>query len=76
MSLAYRFVIPGEDASLQNTPNVHFSEKEYHAPQKVAWSAEGVFYWGYAIDRAEKEKKIDPGDVIELFKLCLYEVST
>lgn len=74
LSVAYRFVKPGEDATLANVPNVHFSEKEYYAPQKVAWAEDGTFYWGHGIDRAEKTKAIKTDQVIELFKLCLYEV--
>ena len=54
LSLAYRIAKVDEEPSPNNVFDVHFSEKEYFAPQIAAWSADKdkTFYWGYGIDRA------------------------
>lgn len=42
-------------------------------PQKLAWDGNGKFIWGHDIESALKRKDIQSEDVIELFKLCLYD---
>lgn len=73
LSLAYRIATPGDDPLPGKLYDVHFSEREYFAPQLAAWSDDGTFYWGYGIDRALKKKLIRQEDVLELWKLLLYK---
>lgn len=47
LSLAYRLAKPGESPSATNVFDIHFSEREYFAPQAAAWAEDGTFYWGY-----------------------------
>lgn len=42
-------------------------------PQQAAWDLHGNFYWGHGIKRALRRGLIVQGDVIEFFKLCLYD---
>ena len=73
LSVAYRVAKPGEDPSPSNVRDVHFSQRDYFAPQQAAFDENGKFYWGYEVDKALKKKLIKPEDVIELWKLVLYK---
>lgn len=73
LSLAFRIAKPEEAPAPSNVMDVHFSKREYWAPQKAAFDKSGEFYWGYGVEEALKKKKIAAEDVIELWKLLLYK---
>ena len=47
LSVAYRLVKPDEFPSPANIHDIHFSERDYFAPQAAAWTKDGSFIWGY-----------------------------
>lgn len=71
-SMAFRLPKYGKDPTPADVQDVHFSERDYYAPQQVAWDQNDKFYWGYEVDEALKTKLIRPEDVIQLWKLLLY----
>lgn len=47
VSFAFRIAKVGDLPTPNNVYDVHFSERDYFAPQAVAWAKDGKFFWGY-----------------------------
>ncbi|KAK4901791.1 hypothetical protein LTR27_001563 [Elasticomyces elasticus] len=62
---------PGQILTTMDLHNVHFHNKPGNVPQQVAWDAKDNFYWGFEVESAIRRGDLQPGDVIESWKLLL-----
>ncbi|KAK4901784.1 hypothetical protein LTR27_001556 [Elasticomyces elasticus] len=73
MAAAVAVKQPGIDIAEHDIKLVHFNDRDYYAPQKAAWAANGDFYWDYGVQKAIDEGLIGSGHVIDFWKLLLYQ---
>lgn len=77
LSLAHRFLKPGEKPTFDNVRTLELSRGRAYAPQIAVWAKDGTFYWGHELATilklGQKEGEFDRDEVIELWKLLLYK---
>ncbi|KAK5676014.1 hypothetical protein LTS10_011303 [Elasticomyces elasticus] len=73
IAAAILVVQPGDEPDPGDVHTVQLGEETHWAPQVAAWDKDGNFYWGDEVRFAINDKKLKAGDVIELWKMLLYE---
>ncbi|KAK3653759.1 hypothetical protein LTR22_011138 [Elasticomyces elasticus] len=72
LASAILIVKPDVEFTTADVHTVPFGQQNHWAPQVAAYDVDGTFYWGDDVSLAINDKRLEAGDVIELWKMLLY----